>query len=146
MKKTKKTHIFENIHHTSTSGLLYIITIDNRAIIMKGRSNNDKLKRRGSKAVRDSSEVPAPPSIQKSKAESAELRNSIEKINDMNSSDDASSGSIVYLGIRYGLGLYLIVYFIWKAFDIRMHAIREYGYVIHEFDPWFNFRATEVSY
>lgn len=113
---------------------------------MKGRSNNDKLKRRGSKAVRDSSEVPAPPSIQKSKAEAAELRNSIEKINDMNSSDDASSGSIVYLGIRYGLGLYLIVYFIWKAFDIRMHAIREYGYVIHEFDPWFNFRATEVSY
>ncbi|KAJ8613988.1 hypothetical protein CTAYLR_005631 [Chrysophaeum taylorii] len=24
-----------------------------------------------------------------------------------------------------------------------MHAIRTYGYVIHEFDPWFNFRATK---
>lgn len=29
------------------------------------------------------------------------------------------------------------------AWDIRMYAIREYGLVIHEFDPWFNYRATE---
>jgi len=29
------------------------------------------------------------------------------------------------------------------AFDIRMHAIRTYGLVIHEFDPWFNFRAAQ---
>ena len=29
------------------------------------------------------------------------------------------------------------------AYDSRMHAIREHGSVIHEFDPWFNFRATE---
>lgn len=29
------------------------------------------------------------------------------------------------------------------AFDIRMYAIRTYGPVIHEFDPWFNFRATK---
>jgi hypothetical protein len=25
----------------------------------------------------------------------------------------------------------------------RMHAVNTYGRVIHEFDPWFNFRATE---
>jgi dolichyl-diphosphooligosaccharide--protein glycosyltransferase len=31
----------------------------------------------------------------------------------------------------------------WHAYDIRMHALRTYGYVIHEFDPWFNFRATQ---
>jgi len=31
----------------------------------------------------------------------------------------------------------------WLAYDIRMYAIRIYGYVIHEFDPWFNYRATE---
>jgi dolichyl-diphosphooligosaccharide--protein glycosyltransferase len=31
----------------------------------------------------------------------------------------------------------------WWARDIRMHAIRTYGMVIHEFDPWFNFRATQ---
>jgi len=30
-----------------------------------------------------------------------------------------------------------------QAYDIRMYAIRDYGYVIHEFDPWFNYRATE---
>ena len=30
-----------------------------------------------------------------------------------------------------------------QAYDIRMYAIHTYGYVIHEFDPWFNYRATE---
>lgn len=29
------------------------------------------------------------------------------------------------------------------AYDIRLFAIKEYGLVIHEFDPWFNYRATE---
>ena len=29
------------------------------------------------------------------------------------------------------------------AFDIRLYAVREYGRIIHEFDPWFNFRATQ---
>jgi dolichyl-diphosphooligosaccharide--protein glycosyltransferase len=29
------------------------------------------------------------------------------------------------------------------AYDIRMYAVREYGRIIHEFDPWFNFRATQ---
>ena len=29
------------------------------------------------------------------------------------------------------------------AYDIRLYAVREYGRVIHEFDPWFNFRATQ---
>merc|ERR1719409_1044469 len=31
----------------------------------------------------------------------------------------------------------------YHAYDIRLYAIRNYGYVIHEFDPWFNYRATE---
>jgi dolichyl-diphosphooligosaccharide---protein glycosyltransferase len=30
------------------------------------------------------------------------------------------------------------------AYGIRMYAIDTYGRVIHEFDPWFNYRATEV--
>ena len=30
-----------------------------------------------------------------------------------------------------------------NAYEIRMHAVRTYGPVIHEFDPWFNYRATE---
>lgn len=29
------------------------------------------------------------------------------------------------------------------AYEIRLYAVKEYGFVIHEFDPWFNFRATE---
>lgn len=29
------------------------------------------------------------------------------------------------------------------AYTIRLYAIEEYGLVIHEFDPWFNYRATE---
>lgn len=37
----------------------------------------------------------------------------------------------------------LLVYAGWCAYDIRMHAIRTFGLVIHEFDPWFNFRATQ---
>jgi dolichyl-diphosphooligosaccharide--protein glycosyltransferase len=31
----------------------------------------------------------------------------------------------------------------WYAYDIRLYAIKNYGLVIHEFDPWFNFRATQ---
>ena len=31
------------------------------------------------------------------------------------------------------------------AYKIRIVAIEEYGPIIHEFDPYFNYRATEVS-
>ena len=31
----------------------------------------------------------------------------------------------------------------YAAVDIRLHAVKNYGRVIHEFDPWFNYRATE---
>lgn len=39
--------------------------------------------------------------------------------------------------------LVLIGVICWFAFDLRMYAIRTFGRVIHEFDPWFNFRATQ---
>ena len=29
------------------------------------------------------------------------------------------------------------------AFEFRLHSITNYGSVIHEFDPYFNFRATQ---
>ena len=32
-----------------------------------------------------------------------------------------------------------------EAYNIRLYAIKEYGPIIHEFDPYFNYRATEVS-
>jgi len=37
----------------------------------------------------------------------------------------------------------VLIYIGWSACDIRMHAIRTFGLVIHEFDPWFNFRAAQ---
>jgi dolichyl-diphosphooligosaccharide--protein glycosyltransferase len=44
------------------------------------------------------------------------------------------------------VGLAAVVYSLWAiagaAFGFRVHAIDKYGSVIHEFDPWFNFRAT----
>ena len=39
--------------------------------------------------------------------------------------------------------LLLLIFICWTAYDIRLHAIKEYGLVIHEFDPWFNMRATQ---
>eukprot|EP00434_Breviolum_minutum_P012909 symbB.v1.2.011377.t1/scaffold763.1/size179103/12 len=48
----------------------------------------------------------------------------------------------------FKLGLILLqaiflLYFAYAAYDIRLHAIRTFGYIIHEFDPWFNYRAAE---
>jgi dolichyl-diphosphooligosaccharide---protein glycosyltransferase len=43
-------------------------------------------------------------------------------------------------GLARLLALIAICY---AAYSVRMHAINIYGLVIHEFDPWFNFRATQ---
>jgi hypothetical protein len=45
----------------------------------------------------------------------------------------------------FGAILYGIAYFLGYAYQIRLQAIKEYGPVIHEFDPYFNWRATQVS-
>jgi len=37
----------------------------------------------------------------------------------------------------------LLVWFVWAAYEIRLYPVKIYGYIIHEFDPWFNYRATE---
>jgi dolichyl-diphosphooligosaccharide--protein glycosyltransferase len=37
----------------------------------------------------------------------------------------------------------LLLWILERAYEIRTYAIRDYGAVIHEFDPWFNFRATQ---
>jgi hypothetical protein len=48
--------------------------------------------------------------------------------------------NLVWLGaVVYGIG-----YFLYYAYQIRLQAIKEYGPVIHEFDPYFNWRATQV--
>jgi len=39
--------------------------------------------------------------------------------------------------------IYALYWICLQAYSLRLFAIQEYGPVIHEFDPWFNFRATE---
>jgi len=37
----------------------------------------------------------------------------------------------------------LLIWFCWTAYEIRLYPIKDFGMIIHEFDPWFNYRATE---
>jgi len=39
--------------------------------------------------------------------------------------------------------LFLVIWFAFAAYDIRLYPIKDFGYIIHEFDPWFNYRAAE---
>eukprot|EP00928_Gymnodinium_smaydae_P024853 TRINITY_DN19994_c0_g1_i1.p1 TRINITY_DN19994_c0_g1~~TRINITY_DN19994_c0_g1_i1.p1 ORF type:complete len:825 (+),score=78.19 TRINITY_DN19994_c0_g1_i1:50-2524(+) len=41
------------------------------------------------------------------------------------------------------LQLGCVAYFCLRAYRIRLHAVNTYGKIIHEFDPWFNYRAAE---
>lgn len=41
------------------------------------------------------------------------------------------------------LRLTFLYYLCREAYEIRLYAIKEFGPIIHEFDPWFNYRATE---
>jgi dolichyl-diphosphooligosaccharide--protein glycosyltransferase len=60
-------------------------------------------------------------------------------------SSPLSSSQKMVLTSLYLLGLVqLILWACKKAYEIRLFAINEYGRVIHEFDPYFNYRATEV--
>jgi dolichyl-diphosphooligosaccharide--protein glycosyltransferase len=45
--------------------------------------------------------------------------------------------------LQWVLRIYLLYTFCTWAYTFRLHAINQYGPVIHEFDPWFNFRATQ---
>lgn len=64
------------------------------------------------------------------------------------SSSSASSGaSSTLFSLTWISALLYGVYFCVRwAYRIRLQAIEEYGPVIHEFDPWFNYRATEVCH
>ncbi|KPA86000.1 oligosaccharyl transferase-like protein [Leptomonas pyrrhocoris] len=45
----------------------------------------------------------------------------------------------VFAGVMVGA----ILYALRVAYTIRLISVQLYGYLIHEFDPWFNYRATE---
>ena len=59
--------------------------------------------------------------------------------------DELSPAGALYGWVWVSTAAYAIFVIIKNAYQIRMGAIDEYGPVIHEFDPYFNFRATEVS-
>lgn len=60
--------------------------------------------------------------------------------------ESPSSSSTILFNLAWVSTLLYGLYFcVSWAYKIRLQAIDEYGPVIHEFDPWFNFRATEVS-
>ena len=44
--------------------------------------------------------------------------------------------------LRIALRIALVLFALYSAYHIRLFAIQNYGLVIHEFDPWFNYRAT----
>lgn len=60
-------------------------------------------------------------------------------------STSSSSDSQLYAWVWFGVAVYMIGQQFVASYKIRMNAIEEFGPVIHEFDPYFNFRATEVS-
>jgi len=53
------------------------------------------------------------------------------------------TGSMLGALLKGTFRLLLSIYAGWSAYTIRLHAVNEYGRVIHEFDPWFNYRAAE---
>ncbi|KAL3942167.1 MAG: hypothetical protein SGBAC_003592 [Bacillariaceae sp.] len=61
-------------------------------------------------------------------------------------STSPSQAAEIYAWAWFGIAAYAILSIIYTAYDIRLAAIKEYGPVIHEFDPYFNFRATEYLY
>ena len=56
----------------------------------------------------------------------------------------SSSSSFLFGWVWLGTAVYAVAMMAYWAYRIRMKAIDEYGPVIHEFDPYFNYRATEV--
>lgn len=70
-----------------------------------------------------------------------------------NATDKASSkasatkaSTIIYRYVVLAIAACCIAYIAYWAYNIRLVAILEYGKVIHEFDPYFNYRATEVRW
>lgn len=57
---------------------------------------------------------------------------------------ETKASTIIYRYVVLAVAACCIAYIAYWAYNIRLVAILEYGKVIHEFDPYFNYRATEV--
>eukprot|EP00727_Mastigamoeba_balamuthi_P001612 m51a1_g11448 putative oligosaccharyl transferase-like protein (800) ;mRNA; f:8265-10976 len=54
-----------------------------------------------------------------------------------------SAGNIALRGVAWALAIACMAWSVREAYEIRLYAVRTFGRVIHEFDPWFNFRAAQ---
>jgi dolichyl-diphosphooligosaccharide--protein glycosyltransferase len=50
---------------------------------------------------------------------------------------------VVKTALTWAVRLAVLAFICYSAVYIRLDAVITYGRVIHEFDPWFNFRATQ---
>ena len=60
-------------------------------------------------------------------------------------SPTSNSSSLSKNTILFPLAFIIAMEILKQAYRIRLMAINDFGTVIHEFDPYFNLRATEVS-
>ena len=88
---------------------------------------------------------PTPSKSGNAAAAAADPSGTKEKNSDPKALSGSESSSSPLLGwVWFGVAVYLAGVIVKTAYKIRMGAIDEFGAVIHEFDPYFNFRATEV--
>jgi len=71
--------------------------------------------------------------------------NDLKKPSSPAAAQPSSLYSTAYYTIVAALLLQALVRICREAYAIRLYAVHEFGRVIHEFDPYFNYRATEVS-
>eukprot|EP00403_Amphidinium_massartii_P001313 CAMPEP_0178383268 /NCGR_PEP_ID=MMETSP0689_2-20121128/6915_1 /TAXON_ID=160604 /ORGANISM="Amphidinium massartii, Strain CS-259" /LENGTH=870 /DNA_ID=CAMNT_0020003485 /DNA_START=56 /DNA_END=2668 /DNA_ORIENTATION=+ len=85
------------------------------------------------------------------KQQSSNKGSEVEELLEEEFDDEPSSAEDwLYVGLRSIMASFILafqgvtlMYFCLLAYRIRMRSVADYGYLIHEFDPWFNFRATE---
>merc|ERR1719456_2149231 len=52
-------------------------------------------------------------------------------------------GRVGFFLIGLAVQLFFLLWFCYAAYAIRLYSVEEYGPIIHEFDPWFNYRAAQ---
>jgi hypothetical protein len=67
-----------------------------------------------------------------------------KKSSSSNSSSSTETSDYLVNLVWVGAVAYALFLFLNNAYIIRLQAIEEFGPVIHEFDPYFNWRATQV--
>jgi hypothetical protein len=76
----------------------------------------------------------------------ADHNNNNNNNNNNNMSSNQQQQSLLLQQATYVFYIVFAYYILKSAYTIRLVAIEEFGPVIHEFDPYFNFRATEVRW